>query len=149
MQEAYHLPHSKYSFWCISWRVPHPKIGVPQDRIPPVLSWPGGYPILGCWVPVLGYPILTWQGVPHPRVGVPVLGYLHLELAGVTPPPVWTWPEYPLRRELGPVTGLPPERTWDQLKYYGMKMGYPPPSGCGQTDTCENSTFPSYYVRGR
>ena len=29
--------------------------------------------------------------------------------------------------------------------------GYPdPPSPpCGQTNTCENSTFPSYYVRGR
>ena len=25
----------------------------------------------------------------------------------------------------------------------------PPPPPCGQTNTCENSTFPSYYVRGR
>ena len=40
-------------------------------------------------------------------------GTPHLDLAGV-----------PLMgRNLGPVTGVPPERTWDQLKYYGMEMG--------------------------
>ena len=29
-------------------------------------------------------------------------------------------------RDLGPVTGYPPERTWDQWKYYGIETGYPP-----------------------
>ena len=33
---------------------------------------------------------------------------------------------YPCERDLGPVTGVPPERTWDQWKYYGMQMGFPP-----------------------
>ena len=38
--------------------------------------------------------------------------------------------------------GHPPwEGTWNQLKYYGMEAV---PLGCEQTDTCENSTFPSY-----
>ena len=54
------------------------------------------------------------------------------------------------RKAMGPVKvlwegdGYPlPERTWDQWKYYGVEMGYPAPR-CGQTDTCKNSTFPSY-----
>ena len=51
-----------------------------------------------------------------------------------------------LRKGPGTSHWVPLERTWDQWKYYGMEMGYPPG---GQTDTCENSTFPSYYVRGR
>ena len=32
----------------------------------------------------------------------------------------WTWLGYP---PLGRDLGYPPERTWDQLKYYGMEMG--------------------------
>ena len=35
------------------------------------------------------------------------------------------------------------------LGWGGTYLGLSPPTGCGQTDTCENSTFSSYYVRGR
>ena len=46
--------------------------------------------------------------------------------------------------------GNPPERTWDQWKYYGMEMGATLEKtwdqwkyyGCGQIDTRENSTIP-------
>ena len=41
-----------------------------------------------------------------------------------TPPP-GTGVPLPLGRDLGPVTEEPPERTWNQWKYYGMEMGTP------------------------
>ena len=50
---------------------------------------------------------------------------------------------------MGPVEVLwdgdevPPERTWDQWKYYGMRWGTPRV----WTDTCENSTFPILRLR--
>ena len=69
-----------------------------------------------------------WSGVPHPWSGYPPvwtwLGY----------PPVWTWPGYPSSGSGWgtPQEGAwnqslryPPERTWDQLKYYEMEMGTP------------------------
>ena len=95
----------------------------------PVLTWPGSNPSLagvphhpdlagGYPIPDQVLPIWTWQGYPH------------LDLARV--PPVLTI----LGSYLGPLTGVPPERTWDQLKYYGMEMGYPSPA-YGQRDTCE------------
>ena len=65
-----------------------------------LLSYLGGYPIL--W----GYSI-PGQGIPHSRTGV--------------------LPQ----KDIGPVEvlwdgdGVPPERTWDQWKYYAMEMGYP------------------------
>ena len=31
----------------------------------------------------------------------------------------------------------------------GTRLDLTSPPPCGQTNTCENSTFPSYYVRGR
>ena len=77
--------------------------------------WGVPYPWMGRYPPYLdrGYPILTWLGHPHPD----------LDLARVPSP----------RRDLGSVIGIPlqslgypPERTWDQWKYYGMEMGYPP-----------------------
>ena len=73
-----------------------------------------------------GPPAWTWLGYPHlDLAGVPPC----LDLAGI--PPAWIW------------LGYPPSWTW---------LGYPP-FPCGQTDgwtdTCENNTFPSYYVRGR
>ena len=80
----------------------------------------GGNPVLP--------PILTWPGwyLPWTGGGLPTLGH---------PSPILTWPvgggTY-----LGQGQGVP-------------TLGYPLPPGCEQTDTCENSTFPSYYVRGR
>ena len=62
-------------------------------------------------------PVLAggWGGVPHPV------------LAGGdwVPPPPTPGTGSPQGRDLGPVTGVPPERTWDQCKYYGMEMVYP------------------------
>ena len=87
-----------------------------------------GYPIPGwggggtpSW-PDWGYPILTW-----PRVGVPL----------------------PPGRDLGPFTGGPPEKDVGPVEVLWDGDGVPPLPRCGQTDTCENSTFPSYYVRAR
>ena len=66
-------------------------------------------------------------GLPLPGTGVlPTL-------LGVPSPGTQVLPG----RVLGPVTGLPPERTWDQWKYYGMEMGYlfpPPPPRCELTN---------------
>ena len=75
----------------------------------------------------------------------------HVPNTGVSPTRDWDTPppgsEVPPRRHLGSVTGVtpPPENTWDQWKYYGMEMGTPP--RCGQTDNCENSTFPILPMR--
>ena len=55
-----------------------------------------------------------------------------------------------LGRDLGPVTGVPrQERTCDQLKYYGMEMGYTPPPGVDRQTLVKTVPSPSYYVRGR
>ena len=61
-----------------------------------------GYPTPGRDTPSLA-------GAPHPYQGLP----------------------HPIS-DMGPVEvlwdgdGVPPERTWDQWKYYGMEMGLPP-----------------------
>ena len=75
--------------------------------------------------------------VPHPRQEGGTPGWVH----GV--PPILTWWGYPRvspTKDVGPVEVLwdgdrvPPERTWDQWKYYGMEIGYtPPPHADGQT----------------
>ena len=92
----------------------------------PHLSSEGGYPIPG-------------QGTPPPTFR-PGWGSPHPDLAGS-----------PLGRDLGPVTGVP--LPWKGHGTSGSIMGWrwgtPPSPRCGQTDTCENSTFPSHYVRGR
>ena len=66
-----------------------------------------------------GYPFLTWPG--GPITGYPLFG------TGVPPPgtEVPTW--HPPGRDLAQSLRYPPERTWDQWKYYGMGMGHPPP----------------------
>ena len=89
-----------------------------------VLSWGRGYPITGC---------------------------------GLMYPTVWDW---------GSVTGKDPWKGhgtsgsmmgwrwgthWKVHGTSGSMMGWrwgTPPPRCEQTDTSENSTFPSYYVRG-
>ena len=100
---------------------PIPSPGVYPIPGTPILTWLGGTP---SWVPSIltwGYPIL---GTPHPDLawGHPILG---------TPHPIVGHPLYRTGvphpgRDLGPVAGIPPERTWYQWKYYGMEMGYPP-----------------------
>ena len=101
-----------------------------------VVLW-AGYPSPGweCPSPVLGRGVpLSWDRVPlptwdwfSPRRGrvqwctptwdccIPWLGlgYL-LPVTGVPLP----------GRNPGPVTGVRPERRWDEQKYYGMEMGY-------------------------
>ena len=80
-----------------------------KRRVPPFLSWLGRgvYPS----------PVLTGE---YPRTGV-----LHL---------TWAWNTPCLGLGYTPCLGLgyPPERIWDQWKYYGMDIKYP---RCGQTDT--------------
>ena len=110
-----------------------------------VLSQGGGYLIPGQGLPIPG------QGIHHPWTGGtpslagvpscwPVLGY----------PWGGTWDQslgYPLGRDLGPVTGVtPPERTWDQWKYYGMEMGYPLPQVWTDKQT-ETITIPILRMR--
>ena len=73
---------------------------------------------------------------------------------GITP--VLTWQEvspclglgYPLRRDLGPVTGVPPRKNMGPVEVLWDGHGAPLPNpGCGQTHTCENSTFPILRMR--
>ena len=78
-------------------------------------------------VPPRGGGTRTW--VPSPPRGGGVPGPRYPPWGGVRePPPAASWH-----------SGKCCKALWD--------MGTPPP--CGQTNTCENSTFPSYYVRGR
>ena len=115
-----------------------------SSTLSPVLSWVGGYPILGQGVPTTGW------GYPMPGRGTPS------NLAEVPPSrPDWGTPDLDLARCLpsGPgwgtalegtwdqSLGYPPERTWGQWKYYEMEMGYH--SLYEQTDACKNSTFPA------
>ena len=106
-----------------------------------------------------GYPpILTWWGVAY-------LGTPHPDLAGGyptlvppqqgTPSPTWTWQGTP-RLDLAGYPPPGPGRVPPQLphgilgnvaKHYGIWV--PPLWTDRRTDTCQNITFPSYYVRGR
>ena len=117
-QETYHPPSSKYSLFGLSrrGRYPHPwpgwvpilgthsdlARGIPHtwlgEGVPP--SWPGqGVPYQWGSTTTWGTPILTWlQGLGYP-------------ILGTTYPTPGTW--------------VPPERKWDQWKYYGMQMSYP------------------------
>ena len=134
----------------------------PHNR--PGSVWLGGVPL----VLVRGHtPCHGWGGTSYPGWGVPLVlagGYLPVLAKGVPPvlvggcTPVLGWtgdrtgvsPPW-AGLSIGPVTGrgyspppgkdLGPEtmkgpRTWDQRPWGTL----PPP--CGQTHTCENSTFP-------
>ena len=82
--------------------IPYPDLagGYPSwaIRLPSWLGWAGGGGGGLAHPWPLGYPILAGGRECYPRMGCPLLG-----------------------------TGVPPERTWDQWKYYGMEMGYPLP----------------------
>ena len=107
--------------------------GYPPSR--PDLTGGGGYPAGG--IPDLGTPL---AGYPHPRQGTPRQG---TPLAGYSPPG-WTWQGIPLRLDLAgyPPQWLPHGILGNVAKHYGMWTDR-------RTDTCQNITFPSYYVRGR
>ena len=100
----------------------YPPTRVPPGRVPP------------SWVPP--------QEVPPPA-RYPPAGY----------PPSWVPPPWQGTPPAGPGRVPPPSGCpmafWEMLQSI-MGYGYPP---CGQTDgrtdTCQNITFPSYYVRGR
>ena len=98
--------------------------GGTRSGTPPGGGVPGQVPPRGGvpgQVPPGGYP------VRYPPGGVP----------GQVPPPGGVPGQVPPR--------LPHGILGNVAKHYGIWV--PPP--CGQTNTCENSTFPSYYVRGR
>ena len=71
-----------------------------------------------------GSPVLVW--------GIPLL----YGLTWVPPPPIWTWDQW------GGGILL-------TTKDLGQRPGSIPPLPPRQTHTCQNSTFPSYYVHGR
>ena len=85
-----------------------------------------------------GYPIHDW-GTPQPPswpsqgVSHPWLGYLPQSGPGWGTPLEGTWD-----KSLGYLS----ERTWDQLKYYGMGMGTPP----GVNRQTPVKTVPSHRV---
>ena len=101
---------------------------------------PGGYPIPG-----LGGTPSQSRGYPIPGLGgYPISGWGYLRYPPRWPDLGWGTPPtrpgmgYPPSPDLGWGTPLPSRPGW----------GTPPPK-CWQRDTCENSTFPSYYVCGR
>ena len=109
--------------WYFLYFLPNPGIGK-ESKIKtgatthPDLECRYPHPELG-W----GYPsVLIWDGVPLSDLG-------------------WGCPPSWLRMVVPPVgkDGVPPIRK-DGGTYPISQMGYPPK--CGQTDTCENSTFP-------
>ena len=145
-QEAYRPPRIKNSICCPILGVPHPWLGgiphpgwgylTPGQGVPQ--SWLGGTPSLArvpltwhCWgytipgweypIPGWGYPIpsqgtphLTSLGLPHPWLGYPQPGTVYpLARTG------YTFQEGTWDQSLG----YPPEKTWDQWKYYEMEMG--------------------------
>ena len=146
-QEAYRPPCSEYSFCCPTW-VP------PPAGYPPHPDLAGGYPVryppggVPSQVPPGG---VTQSGTPP---GVP--GQVP-QVPGQVPTPQGVVPsQVPpggvvVPGQVPPRPGCPPILTW----LGGYLTGYLPPGQgtplppCGQTNTCENSTFPSYYVRGR
>ena len=152
-QEAYRPPCSEYSFCCPTWVPPRggTRSGTPPGGGTQSGTPPGGYPVRYTHPPWGGYPVRcpprggTRSGTPLGGVSsqVPPGGYL------VRYPPRG----YPVRYPPGggyPVRYPPPPvAPWHSGKCCKAlwDMGTPPP--CGQTNTCENSTFPSYYVRGR
>ena len=116
---------------------------------------------------VVSTPSVVLPGYPSPS-RVPPTGY---PPAGYPPdriPPSWAWPGTPPPRclshgILGNVAkhygiwvppGVCPMAFWEMLPSI-MGYGYSPPPLWtdrlmdGRTDTCQNITFPSYYVRGR
>ena len=171
-QEAYRPPCSEYSFCCPTWVTPPGGVpcqvpplgggggtqsGTPpggtRSGTPPGLGTPlGGYPVrypprggTRSGTPLTGYPPGGYP-VRYPPDRVPPRGGTQ----SGTPPPNWVPPPggYPVRYPGGYLVRYPPcypMAFWEMLQSI-MGYGYPP---CGQTNTCENSTFPSYYVRGR
>ena len=113
------------------WRIP--EVGYPLAGVPPASSDGGTQ---GGVHPPQGYaplPGLTPSPSGPGRDTLPPIGY---------PPPIWTWLGYP------PPHWVPPSH----LDLAGVPHPHPP-SRCGQTDgwtdTCQNITFPWYYVRDR
>ena len=99
----------------------------------------GGYPVEGvpCWGDIL---VGGRGGTGYPAGGVlPLWCKLQLSSSAVSWPYIALCP-MELWVMLQSIMGVKKKK-----KSYGM--GTPPP--CGQTDTCQNITFPSYYVRGR
>ena len=137
-QEAYRLPCSDYSFCCPILADPPPPTGwtwpspPPAGPDPPLPAGPDPPPPTGWTWPHLA----SWTWLPLP--------------AGPDPPPGWTWP--PCQLDLTP---RPPSWTEDWPPPLAELRTDPPPCGQteswmdGWTDTCQNITFPSYYVRGR
>ena len=132
-QEAYHPPCSEYFFCCPN--------GVPPSlpsRVPPILTWLGGYPAGGEGVPYLGTP---WQGTPsrvppsagYPPTGYPLAGYLpQLDLVGYPP-------------------GVCPMAFWEMLQSI-MGYGYPPPVDRqidGWKDRCVSKHYLPVVLRTR
>ena len=146
-QEAYRPRRIKYSICC-------PVRGGTPSQVtppPPVLTWPGGYPISGTprpdlvgVYPISGIPLLSWPswGVPHPCQGVPHLRYAPVGPGQDTSSPIG--PGSGVLAPVGPGWGTPPPPSWTWLGYPPVRpgQGTPPPPldlaggtipRCGQT----------------
>ena len=100
----------------------YPLLGGTPPWVIPHQTWPGGTPSLLREYPTLGTLHQTWPGggdTPSLSEGYPTLGIPH---------PTWL--------------GYPPP-------WLDLARVPPPPWTDRWTDTCQNITFPSYYVRGR
>ena len=120
--------------WCIKYSISYPRWGTTPSA---------GYPQPGLMggtqggVPPTGYP---QQSNPQPHLTGGTQG-------GVPPPPAG-YPLQPGPMGVGTQGGiLPVTPSWGTPPSIWTWPGYPP--RCGQTDMCQNITFPSYYVCGR
>ena len=106
--------------------VPHSWPGGCPSGISPILTWEGT-PFLARRVPLRGFPHPDLGRYPIPGQGcTPSLG-THPDLARGYPIPGRGIPHHRVPPVLGPVTGVPPERTWDQWNYYGIEIEMVPP----------------------
>ena len=137
--------------WYATHTVPCPSITCNRGKYPILASWVPQFwrvinPVLAQSCLSLGVPQFcpSWDSTPvlarevsqscRSLVQILGLGYPNWEWGT----PIWEWGT--LRKDIGPVKVLwdgdrvPLERTWNQWRYYGMVMGYPPGKDTGPVE---------------
>ena len=104
-QISYHQIRSETRKFCVKLTAQHIKYSICFPILGGSLSLAGRYPTPG-WVNPRPDPAWARSEVPPPGLGYP-----------------WPGLGYFPGRDLEPFTAVPPERTWNQWKYYGLSPG--------------------------